>query len=90
MNKIKRNEDEPIKRYELRKLFISLIDGMNIDLKILYSNIFVNNIYLGCKYSKEIEKNLDEIINKNKTKIKKLLNNFNNNKLKNFITKINK
>ena len=63
---------------------------MNINLKVLYSNIFVNNIYLGCKYSKEIEQNLDKIINKNKIKVKKLLNNFNNNKLKNFITKINK
>ena len=33
MNKIKRNEDEPIKRYELRKLFISLIDGYEYKFK---------------------------------------------------------
>ena len=90
MNKIKRNEDEPIQRYELRKLFVSLIDDMDLNLKILYSNIFVNNIYLGCKYSKEIEGNLDNIISKNKKKVKELLNSFKNNKLKNFILEYNK
>ena len=36
--------------------------------KILYSNIFVNNIYLGCKYSKLIENNLENIIKNSKGK----------------------
>ena len=37
---------------------------MDLDLKILYSNIFINNLYLGCKYSDKIEKQLEEIISK--------------------------
>ena len=80
MNKIKRNEDEPEERYKVRKMFISLMESnnkKNSDIILMYSNIFVNIVYLRCKYSKEIEKYIDDFIKKNKKPLADLIKDFN-------------
>jgi len=77
MNNIKKNEDEPEERFKVRKMFISLMDSKNIDEAILYSNIFINIVYLGCKYSKDIENHIDNFIKKNKKPLTDLIKDFN-------------
>ena len=49
----------------------------NSDIILMYSNIFVNIVYLGCKYSEEIEKYIDNFIKKNRKPLTDLIKDFN-------------
>ena len=79
--KIKKNENESEEKYNIRNIFISLLKPKTLkelDTCIMYSNIWINMIYLKCKYPKNIEKEIDNII-KNKEKILKMKKNLYNN-----------
>ena len=78
-NKIKKNKLETEYKHSLRKLFIAFYNPkMNKEINVaeMYSNIWINITFLGCKYNNEIEGHIDKMIKKDKMLLleKKILN----------------
>ena len=71
---LKKKENEPQLFYNMRKLFIDILKPKNkkqFALYDMYSNIFINMIFLRCTYQKKTE----DFIQKNKKKFTKLASN---------------
>lgn len=69
---IKKNFLETDYNYSLRKLFINYYNPKNkkeLNNAIMYSNIWCNIIFLKCKYNKDIENNINNLINEEKMDI---------------------
>lgn len=75
---IKKKEDEIDLYYNLRKLFIELSNPKNkkeFNLINMYSNIFINIIFLKCRYQNKTEEFIKFFLSKYKNKILNLNNN---------------
>ena len=75
---ITKKDYELQKQFEIRKLFIELLQPKNkkeFSLYEMYSHIFVNIIYLKCHYSEKTEKFIKDFIKKYK---KEFINSFTN------------
>jgi hypothetical protein len=71
---IKNNNENDIS-YNVRKSFLEILKPKNqkeFNLYNMYSNIFVNMIYLKCKYSEKTEKFIKNFLKKNKKILTKL------------------
>jgi len=71
---IKKYDNEIIKYYNLRKVFIELSNPKNnkeLKLYEMYSNILINMIFLKCKYQEKTENNIKKFMKK----YKKILDN---------------
>jgi hypothetical protein len=71
---IKNNNENDIS-YNVRKSFLEILkpkDQKEFNLYNMYSNIFVNMIYLKCKYSEKTEKFIKNFLKKNKKILTKL------------------
>ena len=65
---IQKKENEIFLYYELRKKFIDSFKPKNIkEFKLLemYSNIFINMVFLKCRYNTKTEKKIKEFMNNN-------------------------
>jgi hypothetical protein len=65
---IKKENNEVILYYELRKLFIEKMKSTKISLKefellVMYSHILINIIFLKCRYEENTEKIIRKFIN---------------------------
>jgi hypothetical protein len=77
---IKKKEHEIFLYYELRKIFVdSFKPKNNKEFKLLemYSNIFINILFLKCRYNTKTEKKIKDFMKKNI----KLINFIKNNNL---------
>ena len=77
--KINKKDDEINFYYNLRKIFIENLKPTNnkeLNLYEMYSNIFINIIFLKCRYEDKTEEKLNSFLKKNN--FKKILskNNF--------------
>jgi len=71
---IKNNNENDIS-YNVRKSFLEILkpkDQKEFNLYNMYSNIFVNMIYLKCRYSEKTEKFIKNFLKKNKKILTKL------------------
>lgn len=78
---IEKKEDEIELYYNIRKLYIKLSNPKNkkeFDLINMYSKIFINIIFLKCRYQNTTEENIKIFLSKYKNKI---TYNFNMNQL---------
>jgi hypothetical protein len=75
---LKKKENEPQLFYNMRKLFIDILKPKNkkqFSLYDMYSNIFINMIFLRCTYQKKTEDFIKDFFQKNKKKFTKLASN---------------
>jgi len=71
---IKKKDNEIYLYYNIRKIFIDLLKPKNNkELKLfeMYSNIFINILFLKCRYSFNTEKIIKKFLKNNKNKINK-------------------
>lgn len=71
---IKKKDNEIYLYYNIRKIFIDLLKPKNNkELKLfeMYSNIFINILFLKCRYSSNTEKIIKKFLKNNKNKINK-------------------
>ena len=70
---IKKNENEINLYYNIRKLFIELLKPKNnkeYKLYEAYSNIFINILFLKCRYNEKTEKFIKKFLSKYKKDMK--------------------
>ena len=75
--KIIKNNDEIYLFFNIRKLFIELLKPKNLkefNLYSMYSHIFINIIFLHCRYSIKTEKFIKKFLKKYKKNIEFELN----------------
>ena len=67
--KIIKNNDEIYLFFNIRKLFIELLKPKNLkefNLYNMYSHIFINILFLNCRYSTKTEKFIKKFVKKHK------------------------
>jgi hypothetical protein len=74
---IKKHENEIDLYFNVRKIFVQLLKPKNdkqYKLYEAYSNMFINILFLKCRYNEKNEKFIVNFLKKFKTKLKKAIN----------------